>query len=188
MGVLEARQEATRRWTAERDERLEAAAAALAEKQAAEAEQERNADRDRRREEARRDARLNYVQKHQASGASGESALKANAAETAFNVALADPSSSVQTLFSAWSAYQGAAAAHRIVFSRFITYSRMAANPGPQDPLGAVDNTVIPPFSEVLERVLATRLASAVRAVPNEGAFYEKATEAGEAAAKAVQP
>lgn len=188
MGVLESTQEGQRRWATERAERIEAEQAALAEKQAAAAEAERNADRDRRREEARRDARLNYVQKHQASSAFGSSALKANAAETAFNVALADPSSSVERLFTTWSAYQAAAAAHRIVLDRYISYSRTTANPGQEDFRGAyVDHTVVPPFGEVLERVLAARTASAVKAVPNEGEFYEKANEAGEAAAKAVQ-
>jgi hypothetical protein len=188
MGVFEAVAEGNRLRLAERNERLGAEAAALAAKQAAAAEAEGNADLDRRRQEARVAASLDYVHKHRAAGVFGSSALKANAAETAFNAALADPSSSVETLFSAWSAYQSAAATHRIVHDRFVRYGWTTANPGRQYFNGAyVDHTIVPSFASLLDRVVAARTALSVKAAPDEAELYAKADEAGDKAAQAIQ-
>ncbi|HVB77230.1 MAG TPA: hypothetical protein VNI34_05440 [Candidatus Nitrosotalea sp.] len=184
MGVLEATQEAHRRYAAERAERLAIEQAALTAKQAEAAEAERNKDRDERRESARRDARLNAVTTASPLDAT---AIAANSAAAAFDAAQSDPAATVETLFSAFVATTATAAVHSATRKLVEQYRFAAANPGQPVPARYIDRTPQPSFSEVLDRVVAARAAAAAALAGVQPELFSKADAAGERAAEAIE-
>lgn len=187
MGTQEAVAEGQRRFVAERNARIEAEKAVRAAQQAEAEAKERNADRDRRREEARRDASLASLVKWQSGGAWQAAANAANSARSAFDVALADPSSSVEKLFAAYcdaETSMGAAVALRNTIDDFRT---RLTHPDEEPMPRYVDRTPRPSFGDLLTQVVAARSAAAASGVLVPNDVFTKADEAGEAAAKAVQ-
>lgn len=184
MGIAEARREAQRRFTAERQERLEAEQAALAAQQAEAAEAERNKDRDERRESARRDARLNYLAK---AGPLEATAVSANSAQQAFDAILADSKATVSTLFEAWTALQTATAVHAALRGTVERYTFAVSHPGQPLPTRYRDSAARPTFADVLDQVASSRAAVAASAAQVPPSVFAAADQAGDRAAKAVE-
>jgi len=183
MGSLEARQAGQRRFVAERQERLEAEQAALAAQQAEAAEAERNKDRDERRETARRDARLNYIAKAKPLEAT---AIAANSAASALEAVLADPKASVERLFAAWAATQTATAVHAAIRGTVERHTFTVSHPDQPVPARYRDSAPQPSFSDVLDRVVAARAASAASAAVVPAELLSRADREGEKTAQAV--
>lgn len=184
MGVLEARQEGQRRFLAERAERLAIEEAARAE-QVAEAEaKQATADLDERRARARQDARLDHVRRARPLEAT---ALRANAAQQAFDATLSDPKATVEQLLVAFTAMRASAAVHSAIRSSLEAYEFTVSHPGQLVPARYRDSSPQPTFADVLDRVVAARAASAASAAVLPAELFAKADQAGEKAARAVE-
>lgn len=184
MGVAEARAEAQRRYTKERQDRLEAEQAEAAEKQAAAEAKERTRDRDERRESARRDARLSYITRAKPLEAT---AVAANAAQAAFDAVSADPRATVERLFATFSAMQSAAAVHARLRAAVELFQFTVNNPDQPIPVRSIDSTPQPTFADVLSQAVAARAAVAASAAVVPPELFARANSEGDEAAKAVE-
>jgi hypothetical protein len=187
MGVPEAVAEGQRRFVAERNSRLEAEAAALAEKQAEEAEKARNADRDQRREEARQAASLAYMTNWQSGGAWLAAANAANAARLAFDAVLAEPKATVSQLFAAYADVDATMAVTVALRESFGDYMFRTTHAGEQPMPKYLDRTPRATFNDLLTQVVAARSAAAASTAQVPGDVFTAADAAGDKATQAVQ-